>query len=82
MSVVDTSTAESVQAEVQRLMPTALDMIATVVDAPAFDFEVWSGLMEVAEQNSPLLMIALLRNAAGLAAILDLTGDQVRGLAP
>lgn len=71
---------EAVQAEVVRLMPVALDLIATVVESPAPSWDVYAGTLEVAEQQSGLLMIAVLRAAAGLAAVLEMTGEQVRAL--
>ncbi len=71
---------EAVQAEVARLLPTALDLVAAVVESPAPSWDVYAGTLEVAEQSSGLLLIAVLRVAAGLAAILDMTGDQVRAL--
>lgn len=64
------------------LMPTALDMIATVVDTPASDLDTYDRLLQVAEANSPALVLAILRCAAGLAAVSDMSGDQVRALAP
>lgn len=74
------SAIEAAQAEVMRLMPTALDLIAAVVESPAPSWDVYAGTLEVADQQSGLLMIAVLRAAAGLASILDMTGDQVRAL--
>ena len=78
---VGESAIEAVQAEVERLMPTALDLIASVVESPAPSWDVYAGTLEVAEQSSGLLLIAVLRAAAGLAAILEMDGAMVRKLA-
>jgi hypothetical protein len=74
------TTVEAVQRMIADLMPVALDLVATVVDEPTPSWDSYSGMLEVAEQESPLLLLAVLRSAAGLAAILDMTGEQIRAL--
>lgn len=66
--------------EIGRLMPTALDMIATVTDNPGGNWDLYSGLLEVCEAHSSILLLAVLRTAAGLAAIGEMDGKQVRAL--
>lgn len=79
-----TTDAESILAEtnavIGRLMPTALDMIATVVADPGASLESYDALTAVAEQESPLLLLAILRAAAGLAHVLEMTPADVRAL--
>lgn len=70
------------EAHISELMPTALDMIGTIVDTPGSDINTYDRLLSVAEMNPPVLVLAILRCAAGLAAVSDMTGDQVRALAP
>lgn len=83
-TLMTTSDADTIlrglQAEIGRLMPTALDMIGTVVDDPGTSLDVYDGLISVAEAESPLLLLAIVRAAAGLAAIAELTGREVRQL--
>lgn len=69
-----------IEAEIGLLMPIALDMIATVVESPGTSVETYDATLTVAEQNPPLLFLAILRAAAGLAAISELTGDDIRSL--
>ena len=77
----DTSTTiDQAEAEIAGLLPTACDMIATVLGENPPTFETYAGLMEVAEQASPLLLCAVVRMAAGLAYMSELTPDDVRGM--
>lgn len=64
------------------IMPTALDIIATIVDQPAMDLDAYERLVDVAAASGPPVVLALARAAAGLAYTLDLSGDAVRALAP
>ncbi len=81
MSPDTQSTLQATEAEIARLMPTALDIVAAIVDEPATSWDTYAGTLEVAEQNSPLLLLAMARAAAGMASIAELTSDQVRALA-
>jgi len=82
MSTPDADTIlRGTEAEIGRLMPTALDMIASVVDNPGTSLEVYDGLLAVAEAESPLLLLAIVRAGAGLAHIADLDGRGLRALA-
>lgn len=82
MTVTDAeSILRSTEYEIGRLMPTALDMIASIVDKPGTDLDTYRRLSEVAEVGSDLVLFAVLRAAAGLAAIAELTGAEVRALA-
>jgi len=81
MSDEDTGPLAEIESELVRLMPTALDMVATVVDAPASDLDTYDGLLTVAEANSPLLLLAVIRVAAGMTVIAEMSGEQVRALA-
>ena len=72
---------EVAEALIGKLMPTALDMIAATVDSPGTSLEAYDATLAVAETQSPLLFLALIRCAAGLATIGDLTGDHIRALA-
>lgn len=76
-----TGTITALEAEISQLMPMALDMIATVVDSPGMELEDYEALTAVVETQSPVLFLALLRTAAGLAAIAELSGDDVQALA-
>lgn len=69
-----------VEAEIGLLMPVALDMVATVVESPGTSMEAYDALLTVAEENPPLLFLAVLRVAAGLAAICEMTAEQIRSL--
>jgi len=82
MSTVDAGPVTELETEISRLMPLALDMIADVVDQPAMSIEDYEAITAVVELQSPVLFLALLRAGAGLAAISELYGDQVRALAP
>lgn len=62
------------------LMPTALDMIASVVEDPTSSLDNYDRLLTVAEVNSPVLLLAVLRCAAGLAAIGEVTAADIRAL--
>lgn len=75
------STLRSVERLIGTLMPTALEMIASVVDAPTSTLDDYERLTVIAETQSPVLILALVRTAAGLAAISDMTGNDVRSLA-
>lgn len=82
MSTEDTSAIRAVEVQISQLMPTALDMIADVVDQPAMELADYEAITAVVETQSPLLFLALLRCAAGMAAVAGMTGDQTRALAP
>lgn len=75
------STLRSIERLIGTLMPTALDMIATIVDEPAGNLDSYNRLLTVAEAESPVLLLAVLRTAAGLAAIAEMSGADVRSLA-
>lgn len=64
-----------------QVMPTALDMIAAVVEDPGTDWDTYSGTLETIDQGGPLLPLAILRAAAGIAHAADFTADDVRALA-
>lgn len=64
--------------EIGRLLPTALDMIATVVEDPGGTLENYDRLLTVAEAESPLLLLAVLRAAAGFAAVMEATPEDIR----
>lgn len=64
-----------------QIMPTALDMIAAVVEAPGTDWDTYSGTLETIDQGGPLLPLAILRAAAGIAHVAELRPDQIRALA-
>lgn len=81
MSTDTTSTLQATEAEIARLLPTALDVIAEIVANPATDWDTYSGTLELADTNSPLLLLAIARAAAGIAAIAELEPDQIRALA-
>lgn len=63
------------------IMPTALDMIAAVVEAPGTDWDTYSGTLEVLDAAGPLLPLAILRAAAGIAAIAEISPGEIRALA-
>lgn len=75
-----TPSLRDVEAEIALLMPVALDMIATTVEDPATSLETYDALLTVAENNPPLLFLAILRVAAGLAAVCEMTPEQIRSL--
>lgn len=80
-STAGDSVLADIEASISLVMPTALDVIATVVEAPAGDLTTYDRLLGVAEANPPTLFLALVRCAAGLAAIAEMDGTQVRALA-
>lgn len=82
MSTMDSGPITQLDVEIGKLMPMALDMIGDVVDAPGMSVEDYEAITAVVETQSPVLFLALLRAAAGLAAIVELSGDDVRALAP
>lgn len=81
MQAAQPSTLEATVDAIADTMPVALDMIATMMDEPTPSWETFAGLLEVAEQTTPLLILALVRSAAGLATVAEMTPDQVRALA-
>lgn len=82
MNTADADTIlRGLETEIGRLMPTALDMIASVVDQPGTSLDVYDGLIAVAEAESPLLLLAVIRAGAGMAAIAEMTARDVRSLA-
>lgn len=64
-----------------QIMPTALDMIASVVESPGTDWDTYAATLEVLDQAGPMLPLAILRAAAGMATAAEITADQVRQLA-
>lgn len=82
MSTETEAVLSQMEAHISLLMPTALDMIATIVETPGSDLDTYDQLLQVVEAHPPALMLAILRCAAGLAAVSDMSGDQVRALAP
>lgn len=82
MTEAVTGGVAALEAEISLLMPMALDLVGTVVDSPGMDLDDYEALTAVVESQSPVLFLALLRTAAGLAHIAEMTGDAVRALAP
>ena len=80
MSGDTVSTIETAELTIAALYPTAADMIATTLANNPPDFDVYASFMEVAEAESPLLLCAVLRLAAGLAAICDMAPEDLRQL--
>ena len=80
MSDVDTGPITALEREIGLIMPMALDLVATVVETPAMGPEDYEAVTAVVESQSPVLFLALLRIAAGFAAIADMDPDQVRAL--
>lgn len=73
-------TLQDLESEIIRLMPTALDIVADVVDQPGTSMESYDAILAVAEANPPLLFLAVVRCAAGFAHTADLAGKDVRAL--
>lgn len=74
------STLQATQVAIGALMPTALEMVASIVADPGTSLEGYDALVAVAEQESPLLLLAVLRVAAGLATVAEMDSDQVLAL--
>lgn len=71
---------KDLETEISLVMPTALDIIAEVVADPGMTLERYETFLTLAEANPGTLFLALLRVSAGLAAIADMTPDQIRDL--
>ena len=80
MDVTLPDTLEVAEALIAKLMPTALEMVASVIDEPGTSLESYGRLLAVAEQESPLLMLAMTRCAAGMATVADMASADVRSL--
>lgn len=79
MSTEQLSALRATEAAIVDLIPTVCDMVATIVESPAMTWEDYSGFLEAADLQGPLLFVALLRLSAGFAAVCELTPEQVRG---
>lgn len=72
------STLRQIEHLIGTLMTTAMDMIATVVEDPSSSLENYERLMSVVEAESPVLLLAVLRAAAGLAYVADMSPQEIR----
>lgn len=66
--------------QIADLMPVAADMIATTMVTGEPSLDDYDAMLTLAEEQPSQLLLAILRTAAGLAHVAEMTPEQMRAL--